>query len=140
MLFSTFLWYHVTCISSMEVPGSIPSHVFHFFCSFCSCNNFDFRNVIPLRVLFDGTVNWQSPFTLTTTCTMDVTDFPYDAQYCVITVGSWQYRADEVDIHCGSDSFDTSSYVQHTQWNLEGTLHQFSHLPGFKNSANLTRS
>ncbi|XP_075246821.1 neuronal acetylcholine receptor subunit alpha-5-like [Convolutriloba macropyga] len=78
-----------------------------------------YHKVIPLWVEYDGSVHWTSPLTMTTTCTMDVTNFPFDSQTCMISLGSWQYTADQVDIYCSEDSFDLASYAQHTQWELQ---------------------
>ena len=41
-------------------------------------------------------------------------------QTCFIEIGTWQFKATEVDIFCAADSFDESSYVDHTQWVLLG--------------------
>ena len=84
-----------------------------------------FMYVLPLRVDYTGRVSWSVPLSMTTTCTMDVTNFPFDSQQCSILIGSWQYNADEVDIECQDAGFDTYSYNKHPQWELDGW--QFQH-------------
>ena len=79
-----------------------------------------YRKVVPLSVTSLGKICWKTPIDMETTCTMDVRKFPFDKQVCTITIGSWQYKADEVDIFCLSPELDASAYSSHTQWTLEG--------------------
>ena len=79
-----------------------------------------YRLVVPLRVSPDGLVCWSVPVTMETTCKMDVRKFPFDSQTCKITIGSWQYSANEVDIFCAEPELNIASYVSHTQWELKG--------------------
>ena len=77
-----------------------------------------YRFAIPLKVRYDGLVGWLQPAAMTTTCTMDVSKFPFDTQSCQVVIGSWQYNSHEVDIHCGSEELNVESYSDHTQWKL----------------------
>ena len=46
----------------------------------------------------DGNVMWLSPLVIKTMCRLNVRYFPYDAQICNITIGSWMYHGFEIDI------------------------------------------
>ena len=83
-------------------------------------DNTKYRLVVPVTVHFDGRVCWAIPITMETICKMDVKKFPFDKQVCVITIGSWQYNAYEVDIFCTDSELSTDNYVSHVQWELEG--------------------
>jgi len=80
-----------------------------------------YMRTVPLSVTNEGYIQWLNPVALETTCIMDVTDFPFDTQKCFIEIGTWQFKATEVDIFCAAATFDETSYVDHTQWTLLGT-------------------
>ncbi|XP_071827353.1 neuronal acetylcholine receptor subunit beta-3-like isoform X1 [Apostichopus japonicus] len=50
-------------------------------------------------VYSNGRVVWQSPTIITTHCSMDVTNFPFDYQECPLTFGPWQHGADEITLN-----------------------------------------
>ena len=45
-----------------------------------------------------GNVMWLSPLVIQSVCHFNVRFFPYDTQFCTLTVGSWMYNGDAVDI------------------------------------------
>ena len=47
-------------------------------------------------VYSSGIVWWVPPAYMETTCDVDLTEFPYDEQTCVIQIGSWTYNYNEV--------------------------------------------
>ena len=79
-------------------------------------------STVPISVTYLGEVTWLVPVSMETICMMDVTAFPFDTQKCEIQLGSWQFTANEVDIHCKSDSLDLFTYTHHNQWLLKGKL------------------
>ena len=79
-----------------------------------------FLESIPLTVDHMGLVGWYRPVSFETTCSLDVTTFPYDSQECVITIGSWQYDYSEVQIRCEQPTLDISGYSSHSLWELKG--------------------
>ncbi|XP_075249528.1 neuronal acetylcholine receptor subunit alpha-3-like [Convolutriloba macropyga] len=91
---------------------------------FNDVNSYDpnmYEDAIPIKVTNEGNAMWFQPVVLTSTCSMDVRDFPYDTQRCTISYGPWQHTADEVDIFCEKDTVDVLSYTEHTQWVLRET-------------------
>lgn len=39
----------------------------------------------------NGTCTWMAPTTFKSSCSMDITNFPFDSQACEMTFGSWTY-------------------------------------------------
>ncbi|XP_066270573.1 neuronal acetylcholine receptor subunit alpha-10-like isoform X3 [Branchiostoma lanceolatum] len=71
------------------------------------------------EVFYDGRVNWFHPVTLRSTCLMDVSRFPYDIQRCPLTLGSWTYTNDmlEMERENGTDN-DREEYIENGEWFL----------------------
>ncbi|XP_066270572.1 neuronal acetylcholine receptor subunit alpha-10-like isoform X2 [Branchiostoma lanceolatum] len=72
------------------------------------------------EVFYDGRVNWFHPVTLRSTCLMDVSRFPYDIQRCPLTLGSWTYSNDLLDIEREDNpgSNTESEYTENGEWIL----------------------
>ncbi|XP_019646864.1 PREDICTED: neuronal acetylcholine receptor subunit alpha-7-like [Branchiostoma belcheri] len=66
----------------------------------------------------DGSVSWLFPVTTRTTCSLDVTYFPYDEQTCSLQFGSWSFDGLKIDLFNRSSSGDTSSYKRNEEWDL----------------------
>jgi hypothetical protein len=63
----------------------------------------------PAVVTYDGSVRWNTPLILSSSCTLDVTYFPWDEQRCPVEFGSWTFHGNDLDVvnkvgpkvHCG---------------------------------------
>lgn len=51
-------------------------------------------------------------------CSFDVTFFPFDDQLCTLKFSSWAYSGLQVDIVNKSDLVDLSNYVESGEWDL----------------------
>ena len=49
-----------------------------------------------MEITWDGTVHWNFPKVLQTSCVLDVRYFPWDIQACPLHVGPWTYRRSQV--------------------------------------------
>ena len=76
---------------------------------------------VPILVNSSGHVIWSQPVNMETTCSMDVTNFPFDSQTCEIEFGSWQYDSTEVMMSCVNE-LDLNDYIPDTLWELQGTF------------------
>ena len=66
----------------------------------------------------DGEIIWSRPGMITSTCSFDLTHFPYDRQNCNMKFGSWSYDGNQIDLFIYDSGFDTSNYIEHEEWVL----------------------
>ena len=76
----------------------------------------------------DGTVLWIPMAIFKSTCSIDITHFPFDEQICNLKFGSWTYDGFKLNIefYDGLEEVDTSDYIDSNEWDL------IEH-PAFKN-------
>ena len=66
----------------------------------------------------DGEIIWSRPGIITSTCSFDLTHFPYDRQNCDMKFGSWSYDGNQIDLSVYDSGFDISNYIEHEEWIL----------------------
>ena len=71
--------------------------------------------------LSDGYVTWQPKFLLKSTCSPDVTFYPFDKQDCIFTILSWGHTYKEVIFNSLYSSWDLSVYEGNGEWDIEET-------------------
>lgn len=69
-------------------------------------------------VRFDGTISWTPPANYKSTCTIDVTFFPFDLQNCTMKFGSWTYDGTQVDIFLEDVHVDKRDYFDNGEWEI----------------------
>jgi len=57
----------------------------------------EFRDAMAV-VESDGTVLWIPPALFRSSCSIDITQFPFDVQTCLLKFGSWTYDGFKLDI------------------------------------------
>jgi nicotinic acetylcholine receptor len=75
----------------------------------------------PNVVIFShGEVLWIPPAIYKSSCTIDVTYFPFDEQECQMKFGSWTFNGDQVvlDWYEGQEKVDLSDYVNSGTWDI----------------------
>ena len=94
----------------------------HFVACFSVFEEFDGRmDHISTRVKIfnDGRTRWAAPFVFKTSCHIDVSNFPFDHQYCRLKFGSWQYEGSELDLwNMRNFSSKTNTSVEHGEWEV----------------------
>ncbi|KAM9318739.1 neuronal acetylcholine receptor subunit alpha-10a [Pholidichthys leucotaenia] len=68
----------------------------------------------------DGQMMWDSPAITKSSCKVDVSFFPFDAQQCRFTYGSWTYNGNQLDIQNAMDSADLADLVDNVEWEVLG--------------------
>ncbi|XP_056138760.1 neuronal acetylcholine receptor subunit alpha-10a, partial [Lampris incognitus] len=68
----------------------------------------------------DGQTMWDSPAITKSSCKVDVSFFPFDAQQCRFTYGSWTYNGNQLDILNAMDSADLADLVENVEWEVLG--------------------
>lgn len=66
----------------------------------------------------DGRIFWSRPGLIKSTCTFDMTYFPYDQQKCFLKFGSWSYDSNEIYLGNAETPIDISNYQRHDEWDL----------------------
>jgi len=69
----------------------------------------EFRDAMAV-VESDGTVLWIPPALFRSSCSIDITQFPFDIQTCQLKFGSWTYDGFKLDI----DFYDNVSQASNS--------------------------
>ncbi|XP_052528162.1 neuronal acetylcholine receptor subunit alpha-5 isoform X1 [Tympanuchus pallidicinctus] len=69
-------------------------------------------------VKYDGTIAWTPPANYKSSCTIDVTFFPFDLQNCSMKFGSWTYDGSQVDIILEDYDVDKRDFFDNGEWEI----------------------
>ncbi|XP_051966176.1 neuronal acetylcholine receptor subunit alpha-10a [Xyrauchen texanus] len=87
-------------------------------------NNADdhFTSTMDTNVVIrhDGQIMWDAPAITKSSCKVDVSFFPFDAQQCRLTYGSWTYNGNQLNIQNAMDSADLADLVDNVEWEVLG--------------------
>lgn len=78
--------------------------------------NLKFSNAV---VSSNGGVLWSRPGLIKSTCSFDMTDFPYDTQKCEIKLGSWSYTGYQLVLTEHEPTIDLENYQNNEEWELK---------------------
>ena len=81
------------------------------------------RNVeklFPAIIEYDGSVSWYYPALLYSSCTLDVTYFPWDKQNCPLVFSSWTYDSKDLDFFNSTPTGIYSEFIGDGEWLLTG--------------------
>ncbi|XP_023240037.1 acetylcholine receptor subunit beta-like 1 isoform X1 [Centruroides sculpturatus] len=82
--------------------------------------NYEVRYKSNVLIYNSGQVMWVPPAIYQSSCTIDVTYFPFDQQRCVMKFGSWTFNGDQVSLNFYDDSHwvDLSDYWKSGTWDI----------------------
>ncbi|XP_038073683.1 neuronal acetylcholine receptor subunit alpha-10-like [Patiria miniata] len=66
----------------------------------------------------DGQIFWAAPAIFKSSCSLDITYFPFDKQTCPMKFGPWAYKGNEVLMRRVYDTGDWSQMTTNGQWEL----------------------
>ena len=68
----------------------------------------------------NGTVLWIPASIFRSTCSIDITNFPFDVQTCHMKFGSWTYDGYKLDLQFYEDrsEVDITDYMKSNEWYL----------------------
>ncbi|XP_042553648.1 neuronal acetylcholine receptor subunit alpha-5 isoform X1 [Dipodomys spectabilis] len=69
-------------------------------------------------VRHDGRVTWTQPANYKSSCTIDVTFFPFDRQNCSMKFGSWTYDGSQVDLVLEDPDVDRTDFFDNGEWEI----------------------
>ena len=74
-----------------------------------------------MSVNSSGHVAWSLPLIIKSSCSVDVTLFPFDNQKCSIEFTDWAYTGAQVDLRNGSDVIGLGQYSKSGEWAVTRT-------------------
>ncbi|EPQ15470.1 Acetylcholine receptor subunit beta [Myotis brandtii] len=89
--------------------------------------NFDVALDINVVVASDGSVRWQPPGNYRSSCSIQVTYFPFDWQNCTMVFRSYSYDSSEVSLHTGVGldgqerqevDIHEGTFIENGQWEI----------------------
>eukprot|EP00093_Oithona_nana_P003052 03052.XXX_31747_50955_1 [CDS] Oithona nana genome sequencing. len=82
--------------------------------------NYEVRYKSNVLIYPDGEVLWVPPAIYQSSCTIDVTYFPFDQQTCIMKFGSWTFTGDQVSLtlYNNKDYVDLSDYWKSGTWDI----------------------
>ena len=83
-------------------------------------DQFDSTYHTNIVVTHTGLCTYIPPGLFKSTCTIDVTWFPFDDQHCILKFGSWTYDKNKLSLHMQSPDGDTAAYMPNQEWFLLG--------------------
>ncbi|XP_078700715.1 neuronal acetylcholine receptor subunit alpha-10-like [Branchiostoma floridae x Branchiostoma belcheri] len=81
-------------------------------------------NLLPVTdvsVTSEGRVAWRQPGLFQSTCAVDVSQFPYDEQICVLEFSSWLYGGNDLNLRNVSATMDLTAFQQNDQFEVTHT-------------------
>lgn len=73
-----------------------------------------------LTITYQGEITWYPYQVFDSSCTLDMTYFPFDSQSCDIQLVTWSSTKEMINIVAGTDGLDTSYYETNANWDLLG--------------------
>ena len=86
--------------------------------SYSADGNYEVRYKSNALIYASGKVEWIPPAIFQSSCTIDVTYFPFDQQKCVMKFGSWTFNGDQVALKLHNDWVDLSDYWKSGTWDI----------------------
>ena len=98
--------------------------MFSFFCSTYSIDEEErigggrTTYTTNVAVKYDGSNTWLNPAMFKSICGVDVTNFPFDDQECLLKFGSWAFDKSKIDLAVKNDSTLNRYYIINGEWKL----------------------
>ncbi|XP_032911116.1 neuronal acetylcholine receptor subunit alpha-2 isoform X2 [Catharus ustulatus] len=112
-------------VTSIRVPSEmiwIPDIVLY--------NNADgefaVTHMTKAHLLWDGTVTWVPPAIYKSSCSIDVTFFPFDQQNCKMKFGSWTYDKAKIDLENMDHHVDLKDYWESGEWAIINAISTYT--------------
>lgn len=74
-----------------------------------------------IAITHDGTCSWKAPVTTSSTCKIQVKNFPFDNQNCSLVFGSWRHPRSEIALsQCNATCVSRKHYTYNGEWSWRG--------------------
>lgn len=71
-----------------------------------------------VAVRYDGSNTWLNPAMFKSICGVDITNFPFDDQECLLKFGSWSFDMSKIDLTVRNDTILNKYYIRNGEWKL----------------------
>ncbi|KTG37160.1 hypothetical protein cypCar_00005150, partial [Cyprinus carpio] len=78
--------------------------------------DFAVTHLTKAQVFYDGWIKWKPPAIYKSSCSIDVTFFPFDQQNCKMKFGSWTYDRAKIDLVSMASDVDQMDYWESGEW------------------------
>uniref|UniRef100_A0A8C2IDV6 Cholinergic receptor, nicotinic, alpha 4b n=1 Tax=Cyprinus carpio TaxID=7962 RepID=A0A8C2IDV6_CYPCA len=78
--------------------------------------DFAVTHLTKAQVFYNGRIKWKPPAIYKSSCSIDVTFFPFDQQNCKMKFGSWTYDRAKIDLVSMASDVDQMDYWESGEW------------------------
>ncbi|XP_021364866.1 neuronal acetylcholine receptor subunit beta-4-like [Mizuhopecten yessoensis] len=75
----------------------------------------------PMRIRNIGAIHWSPADIYTVSCESDIMYYPLDIQTCSVSLTSWAYTSNEIDLVFDTEPVDLDTYTANGEWELIAT-------------------
>ena len=86
------------------------------FLPFSADGDFAVTHLTKAHLFYDGKIKWMPPAIYKSSCSIDVTFFPFDQQNCKMKFGSWTYDRAKIDLISITSNVDQMDYWESGEW------------------------
>lgn len=101
--------------------------LFFSVCIFFSADgDFAVTHLTKAQLFYDGRIKWMPPAIYKSSCSIDVTFFPFDQQSCKMKFGSWTYDRAKIDLISMASDVDQMDYWESGEWVIVNAVGKYN--------------
>ncbi|KAL2103672.1 hypothetical protein ACEWY4_000540 [Coilia grayii] len=88
--------------------------------------DFAVTHLTKAQLFYDGRIKWMPPAIYKSSCSIDVTFFPFDQQNCKMKFGSWTYDRAKIDLISIASNVDQMDYWESGEWVIVNAVGKYN--------------
>uniref|UniRef100_A0A8C4IPD5 Neuronal acetylcholine receptor subunit alpha-4 n=1 Tax=Dicentrarchus labrax TaxID=13489 RepID=A0A8C4IPD5_DICLA len=88
--------------------------------------DFAVTHLTKAHLFYDGRIKWMPPAIYKSSCSIDVTFFPFDQQSCKMKFGSWTYDRAKIDLISMASDVDQMDYWESGEWIIVNAVGKYN--------------
>uniref|UniRef100_A0A3P8YGD1 Cholinergic receptor, nicotinic, alpha 4b n=1 Tax=Esox lucius TaxID=8010 RepID=A0A3P8YGD1_ESOLU len=88
--------------------------------------DFAVTHLTKAHLFYDGRIKWMPPAIYKSSCSIDVTFFPFDQQNCKMKFGSWTYDRAKIDLISMASDVDQMDYWESGEWVIVNAVGKYN--------------
>ncbi|XP_053172906.1 neuronal acetylcholine receptor subunit alpha-4-like isoform X3 [Scomber japonicus] len=88
--------------------------------------DFAVTHLTKAHLFYDGRIKWMPPAIYKSSCSIDVTFFPFDQQSCKMKFGSWTYDRAKIDLISMASDVDQMDYWESGEWVIMNAVGKYN--------------